>query len=154
MTKRGAAPPPLSPKDLLKKIAEAGAVELELNRAAASAAFGPAPAPKGFPTWWRMEVGALFPVSAQVVVAFSLFRIAQDLVSLVDLFEFLLRLGLVLGHIRMVLPRQLPKCLADLVLARRPGHPERFVIILIFDTHNLVRAVAPAILRRPTRARW
>src|SRR5262249_34647214 len=70
------------------------------------------------------------PVGAKLVVFFALGWIAEHFVGFVDLLELRLR-RLVAGvDVRMVLPRELPVCLLDLLLGRGLGHAERRVVIL------------------------
>ena len=70
------------------------------------------------------------PVRSQLVVFLPLVGIAEHFVGLVDLLEF--RFGrLVAGiDVGMVLPRQLPERLLDLLLGRGLGDAERRVVVL------------------------
>ncbi len=117
-------------KHLLEKITEAGAAEVELLPGAVEPA-APSRAAGG-----RPKLRALFPVRAQLVVFFSLGRIAQHLVGLVDLLEFLLGLLLVLGHVRMVLARKFAEGFFNFVLARAARDAEHFVVVFEFHTHD------------------
>src|SRR3972149_3363057 len=82
------------------------------------------------------------------VVFLALLRIAQDFVGLVDLLE--LRLGpLVPGiHVGMMLPRQPPERLPDLVGGRPLRKPERLVMVLL-RVHLLCVDASPGTPRGP-----
>jgi hypothetical protein len=54
-------------------------------------------------------------------------------VGFVDLLEFLLRPLLVLGDVRMVLPRELAEGLLDVVVRGIPRHAEG--LIVVFELH-------------------
>ena len=56
------------------------------------------------------------PVCAKPVILSALVRIIKYLVSLVDLLELLLRVPLILGNVRVILPRQPAKSLLQLSL--------------------------------------
>src|SRR3954465_8665047 len=88
------------------------------------------------PVGRRAEILPRPEAAAQAVVGGALFLVAQGFVRLGDLLEFLLGVGF-LRDVGMVLARELAVGLLDLVLARRAGHPEDLVVILVF--HNRVR---------------
>ena len=75
------------------------------------------------------------PVSAELIVFLALFRIAQNFVRFVDLFKFFFGGLFVLGHVRVILSRQLSKSAADLIVGSRFLYPERLVIISKLDWH-------------------
>ena len=118
-------------KKRFEEIAEPGSAKLELNPAAAVAA----PLRKSaawllaLPLWRRLKTAGPVPIRAELIVFLPLFRIAQNLVRFVDLLKFFFGGLFVLGHVRVILARQLSKSAADLVLARRFWHPECLVII-------------------------
>src|SRR5215471_9137655 len=90
-TSEPATPSAHRTEKLLKEIAEAGAAEMEFEiLAALPPAAKRLPATEIFPARWRTKFSAGFPVRAELVIFLPLFRIAQDLVGLVDLLEFLL----------------------------------------------------------------
>src|SRR5687768_2529772 len=80
------------------------------------------------------------PICAERIVLLALGWVAQHLIRLVDLLELLLRGLLVLRHVRMILPRQLPKRLPDVIRRGVARDPERLVIILELNWHT-----APAL---------
>ena len=97
-------------------------------------AAGTAPRPIG--RW--LKSAWLVPIRPELIVFYSLLRIAQDFVGLVDLLEFLLGRGLFLrlGHIGMMLARELAKGALDLIGAGRFGHAESLVIIPELNRHR------------------
>ena len=115
---------------LLEKITEAGAAEVELLPGAVE------PAAPARAAGRRPELRALLPVRAQLVVFLPLGRIAQNLVGLVDLLEFLFRLLFVFGHVRVVLARELAEGFFNFVLARAARDAEHSVVVFEFHTHN------------------
>ena len=64
------------------------------------------------------------------------FRMAQDLIGLVDFLEFLLRRLLVLGDIGMILPRQRAESLLDFLVRRLGRHTQDPVIVFEFSGHG------------------
>src|SRR5687767_3786417 len=77
----------------------------------------------------------LAPVRAQLVVLFPLGGVAEDFVGLVDLLELRLRGFVARVHVRVILPRQLPEGLLDLLFGSGLGDAERGVVVLEF--HDL-----------------
>src|SRR6185295_1677454 len=77
-------------------------------------------------------VGA--PVGAELVVLLALGRIAEDLVGLVDLFEFRFGRFVTRVDVRVMLARELPEGLLDLLLGGALRHAERGVIV--FEVHG------------------
>ena len=92
---------------------------------------------------------AMFPVRAKLIVFAALLRIAEHLVGLVDLLEFLLGGLLVLRRVGMKLPGELAEGALDFVLARGLRDPERLVIIAILNGHaaKISRVSKPQITR-------
>src|SRR2546423_13292926 len=127
--------PPASEKRL-KKIAETRAAEFEVDPAAVACRMA-AEAPAGLrvPSRRRLKSARLIPVGAQFVVFLPLFRIAQDLVSLINLLKFLFRGRLVLVDVGMILARELSERFANLIVARRFRNAERFVVISELNCH-------------------
>ena len=81
-----------------------------------------------------VEVG-IDACEAVLVVSGPLIRVGQDLVGLVDLLEFILRVGLVVD-VRMVFRRELAEGPFDLVLSGVFFHAENLVVIsLVFACH-------------------
>ena len=66
---------------------------------------------------------------AKLVIGGAFLRITQNLVSLVDLFEFLLRLGIFFVDIRVILPGQPAVGLFYLFFTGAPGHTQNLIII-------------------------
>ena len=115
-----------------EEIAEPGSAELELNSAAAIAApliKSAAGLLLALPLRRRLETAGPVPIRAELIVFLPLFRIAQNFVRFVDLLKFFFGGLFVLGHIGVILARQLAKSAANFVLARRFRHPECLVII-------------------------
>jgi hypothetical protein len=77
----------------------------------------------------------MLPVFSVLVVFFSLFRIAQHLICLIDLLEFFIRFLVVGVQVGMMLPRQLPVCGPDFVLGCGFAHPQYFIII--YEIHGM-----------------
>ena len=123
--------------DLTVALAETGAAELELLVARAGAIAAEA-AGETAATRRRTEPAAgLLPIRAEFVVFFALLRIAEDLVGLVDLFEFFLGRFFVLGQIGMVLAGQLAEGLLDFVSGGRFGHADRLVVVAEFHRRKI-----------------
>ena len=85
-----------------------------------------------------MKSARLIPIRAELIVFRAFLGIAQDLVGLVDLLEFLLgrRFFLRLGQVGMVFARELAKSALDLIGAGRFRDAERLVIIPELNRHN------------------
>ncbi len=116
--------------------------ELELDTAAvATPLIKSAAGLLSFPLWWWLETARPIPIGSKLIIFLPLLRVAQNLVRFVDFLEFFFGGFLVLGHIRVVLARQLAKSAANFVLARRFRHTERLVIISKLNGHllNVVR---------------
>ena len=109
--------PPATSKKLFEEIAEAGAAKMHVvvRHPVRSR-------PTAAPCAGRRREAARLPVGAEVIVFTALLGIAQDLVGLVDLLEFLLGGFLVLGDVRMVAAGQLAKRFLDIVVAGVPSH--------------------------------
>src|SRR5208283_3894293 len=111
-------------EELLEEVAETRSAEVELLAAGSRARPPPGPSPaRG-----RMEGALVLPVGAQFIVLLPLHRVAQHLVGLVDRLEFLLPAPLVLGHVGMVLARELAEGLLDLLLAGAARNAEGGVV--------------------------
>src|SRR5262249_9240230 len=114
-----------------EEIAEPGSAKLELNPAAAVAA----PLIKStawllsFPLRRWLETAGPVPISAKLIVFLALFWIAQNLVGLVDLLKFFFGGLFVLGHVGVILARQLAKRAANFLVGCRFRHTECFIII-------------------------
>src|SRR5215471_3741752 len=122
----------------LEEIAEPSPAELELDSTAIAAPLiSSAVGLLSLPLWWRLETSGPIPIGSKLIVFLPLLRVAQDLVRFVDFLEFFFGGLFVLGHVRVVLARQLAKSAANLVLARRFWHTERFVIISKLNGHWL-----------------
>jgi hypothetical protein len=67
----------------------------------------------------------------ELVVDGALLRVAQDLVGLLGLFEFMFRIRIVRIAIRMIFHREAPIRLFDIRVGRGSGHIEKLVIILL-----------------------
>src|SRR5438552_1236756 len=131
-----------STEKCLEEIAEPGPAELELDTAAvATPLIKSAAGLLSFPLWWWLEAALPIPIGSKLIIFLPLLRVAQNLVRFVDFLEFFFGGFLVLGHIRVVLARQLAKSAANFVLARRFRHTERLVIISTLNGHllNVVR---------------
>ena len=112
----------------LEEIAEPGAAEFEFNAAAVPpgvTAESPARSAPS-PIRRRLKSARLIPVRAELIVPVPFLGITQDLVSLVDLFEFLLSRDFFfgLGHVGMIFARELTKSAFDfIVTCRLRQHP-------------------------------
>src|SRR5262245_59592743 len=80
------------------------------------------------------------PVTTELVVRCPLLEVGERLVGLVDLLESLLGV-LLLGDVRVVLARELPVRLLDVVLGGVAGEAENLVVILVF--HRVRPANSP-----------
>ncbi len=103
-------------KKLLEEIAEPGAAKFKLHAFAVAAAVALKSATTAAASRRRRETARLIPIRAELIVLGAFFRIAQDLVGLVDLLEFLLRGGLLLRlhDVGMMNARELPERAFDL----------------------------------------
>src|SRR3954451_23052229 len=98
------------------------------------------------PVGRRPEILAGTEPRAERVVGRALFLVAQCLVSLGDLLELLLGVRL-FGNVRVVLARELPVRLLDLILAGAALDAEDLVVILVF--HPGYMGTAPPGLKFP-----
>ena len=124
----------------LEEIAEPGAAEFELNAAAVPpgvTAESPARSAPS-PIRRRLKSARLIPVRAELIVLGAFLGIAQDLVSLVDLFEFLLSRDFFfgLGHVGMMFARELTKSAFDFIGTCRLRNTERLVVIPELNRHK------------------
>src|SRR5205823_4770083 len=88
------------------------------------------------PLWGWVKSARSIPISAELVVFFPFFRVAQYLVRFVDLLKFFLGGLLVLSNVGVVFARQLAKGAANLVFAGRLRHAERLVVISELYGHS------------------
>ena len=84
----------------------------------------------------RRKLGAILPVGTKLIVTLSLFGIRQNLVSLIDLLEFVFGDPVTRVHIGMVLASKPSIGLTDLILSRVPLYPQHFVVVFEFDRHQ------------------
>ena len=77
-----------------------------------------------------------FPIGTQLVVLFTLYRIAEDLMRFINLLEFLFSQLFILRHIGMILSGEFAEGLLDLVVARAARNSQRHVIIFKLDGHR------------------
>src|SRR4029079_1660197 len=125
---------------------EIGQVEV-LERESAA---GPSRVELPLPIRRRAKVLPRLESGAELVVGRALLRILERLVGLGDLLEFILGARL-LVHVRMVLLRELPVRLLDVVRARAARDPEDRVVILVL--HGSIRIGLPSVpwIRPPSR---
>ena len=118
---------------LFEKIAETGAVELEVRalRHGSTSAIGCSVSAGG------SRATLLVPVRSEGIVFLAFLWIAQDLVSFIDAFELFLGRRLVFGHIRVELAGELAESLFDLGLRGVTGHAENLVVVLEISCHAL-----------------
>src|SRR5207237_9356821 len=114
-------------KELLEKVAEPGPTELKVVVLPRSSASTSGAAAETFPSGRWPEFRALLPIRAEFIVLFALGRIAQDFVSLIDFFELVFGLLLILGNVRVVLASKLAEGLFYLVVSRSPRHAKHFI---------------------------
>src|SRR5207237_2663257 len=129
-------------KELLEKVAEPGPTELKVVVLPRSSAAASGAAAETFPSGRWPEFRALLPIRAEFVVLFALGRITQDFVSLVDFFELVFGLFLILGNVRVVLTRQLAESFLDLVVARSAWHAKQFIIIFELNGHLAISVLS------------
>ena len=123
----------------LEEIAETGTAKFEFHSAAilttitmeSAAGLRPAPSRR-----WLKSAG-LIPIRTELIVFLALLRIAQDFVSLVDLFKLFFGCRFVFSDIRMIFPRQLSKGAANFVIGRCFRNTQRFVIISKLNRHKI-----------------
>ena len=78
----------------------------------------------------RAKLLAIAKISAQLIIGGALVRIAQYLVRLLDLLEFVLRV-LFLADVRVILARQLAVGAFHLIGIGAAGQPKYLVVVLI-----------------------
>src|SRR4029434_11231032 len=88
-------------------------------------------------------------VGAQLVVFLSLRGIAEHLVGLVDLLEARLRRLVARVHVRVMLARELPEGLLDLLLGGAFVNAKRRVVILEFHTVLTTKVTKHATVAKP-----
>src|SRR5208282_1478356 len=71
-------------------------------------------------------------VEPVLIVDLALLFVPQDIVGFLDILELLFRRFVVGIEIRMILARQVPVRLADLLGLGLAIHPERFVVVLLY----------------------
>src|SRR5436305_13634354 len=126
-------------KKRFEEIAEPSPTKLELDAAPSiaspliksAAGLLTLPLRRGLETAWPV------PIGPKLIIFRPLLRIAQDLVRFVDLLEFFFGNLFILGHIRVVLARQLAKSAANFLLIRGFRHAECLVIISKLNWHLL-----------------
>src|SRR6266478_3398547 len=95
-----------SAKNRLEKIAEPGSAKFEFDPAAvAPVLIKSAARLLRAPSRRRLKSTWLIPIRAKLIIFLSLFRIAQDFVRLIDLFELFLGSRFVLRDIGMMFSR-------------------------------------------------
>src|SRR5438552_3750398 len=94
-------------KNLLEKIAETRAAKFKFRRASSAKSTRLS---CSTPARRRTKLRSRFPIRAEFIVFFSLGRIAQYFVSLVDLLEFFLGLFFIFRHVTMKFVREFAKC--------------------------------------------
>src|SRR2546428_12357202 len=108
---------------------------------------GPRPAPKRSPTSSTStrppsqlggggELSAGLPVRPELIVAFTLLRIGEDVIGLPDILKFLFRGCVVTVDVGMILTRQLAIGFFYVARSRGARHTEDFVVILELDSHG------------------
>src|SRR5947209_10089107 len=80
-------------------------------------------------------------VEADLVVNFSLLRVAEDIIGLGNFFELFFRLLVARIDVRMVFARQLTEGLANL-FARRSFFYSQYPVVILSGWHELLRLVA------------
>ena len=108
---------------LLEKIAETGAAEVEF--------------PPGAGCVSRLPPGlGVLPIRAECIIFFALLRVAQDLVGFVDFLKLGLCGFLVLGHVRVVFPREFAKGFFDVGAAGIARDTEGLVVVFEVGGHE------------------
>src|SRR6516162_3018125 len=102
----------------------------------------------------RSEVHPGLPLGAQVVIAPAFLGVGKDLVSLVDLFEVLLRRLIPWVHVGVELAGGLPVCLLDLIFGRVPRNAQRLVIVAKLDGHQCTLCLCRCYLRLHRARLW
>src|SRR6266487_3065122 len=120
----------------LEKIAEPGSAKFKLNSVIATPFIKSAAWLLPSPLRRRLKSSRLVPIGPQLIVFLSLFRIAQNFIRLVDLFELFFGGLFVLRHIGMMFARQFAKCAPDLIISRCFRYAERFVVIPELHRHG------------------
>src|SRR5258708_1747811 len=119
-------------EELLEKVAETRATEMELETLSASRSTPGA----GLLAGGRPEPGAVFPIRPQFIVTLAFLRVAEYFVGFVDFLELRFRDLLVFGYIRMVLPGEPAESLLDVILACATGHAKCGIVIFEFNGHG------------------
>ena len=89
-----------------------------------------------FPAGWGGELSAGLPVRPELIVAFTLLRIGEDVIGLPDILKFLFRGCVVRVDVGMILTRQLAIGFFYVARSRGARHTEDFVVILELDSHG------------------
>src|SRR5262245_13538010 len=127
---RGAAP---RPEERFKEIAEssrAGGAE----NIPEIAVLDPDAFP-GRPSWRRSEIGARLPTRAELVIAFALFGVGENLVGLADFLELLFRRFVVGVYVGVVFAREFAVRLLDLIRGRDARNSQSLVIVVKLYRH-------------------
>src|SRR6266487_1410503 len=112
--------PATTAENRLEKIAEPGSAKFEFDPAAvAPVLIKSAARLLRAPSRRRLKSTWLIPIRAKLIIFLSLFRIAQDFVRLIDLFELFLGGRFVPRDIGMMFSRQLATGGPNIILARR-----------------------------------
>ena len=122
-------------KELLEKIAEARAIEMEFRTIFGTSA----------ESTLRLRGLAfrMLPVRSQFIILPPFLRIAENFVCLVECLEFFLGTLFVFGDIGMMFARELAEGLLDCAAARVPGNAENVVVVLEFNGHGRLRGSDP-----------
>ena len=83
-----------------------------------------------------LELLAMLPVGAELIVHTPLFRVFEHFVGFVDILEFVFGLLVARVQVRVVLAGQLLVGSGDLVRTGGTLHAQKFVIILVFYCHD------------------
>ena len=83
-----------------------------------------------------LELLAMLPVGAELIVHTPLFRVFEHFVGFVDILEFVFGLLVARIQVRVVLAGQLLVGSGDLVRTGGTLHAQKFVIILVFYCHD------------------
>src|SRR5262249_54994855 len=119
-------------EELLKEIAEPSAIKAKLKSFLRTAcAERPA-----LPSRRRLEPALAVPNGAGPVALLPFLGVAQNLVGLVDLFELLFRLPLVLGNVGMIFTSQGAEGFSNLLFAGGLGDAQRLIIIFKLHCHG------------------
>src|SRR4030095_15613814 len=89
-----------------------------------------------FPAGWRGERSAGFPVRSELIVAFTLLQIGEDVIGFPDILKILFCGCVVRVDVGMVLTRQLAIGFFYVARSRGARNAEDFVVILELDSHG------------------